>query len=120
VFDKETADLFWSQVDKPNGEGGCWFFRCVRFSAAFAGEVKKYWQPHQVAYILTYGPIPSGQLVRHLCTSRDCMNPAHLRAGTQQENMWDYAVRRMFEFEPGELVGYEDVPEYIPPPFRRK
>lgn len=116
MFDQQQKDLFWANVSKPQGESGCWFYALVRYRI----DGKKSVEPHRAAYMMAHGEIPAGQVVRHLCDSRRCVNPAHLRAGTQRENMWDYSIRRMFAVEPGELIGYEDVPEYIPPPNREK
>jgi DNA invertase Pin-like site-specific DNA recombinase len=46
-----------------------------------------------VVYELTVGPIPEGLFVLHSCDNPPCCNPAHLRAGTQKENIED-AVER--------------------------
>lgn len=40
-------------------------------------------------YEFIVGPIPKGLLIRHLCHNKKCVNPSHLRQGTQKENMQD-------------------------------
>lgn len=44
---------------------------------------------HQVAFELTYGRVPDGLQVNHRCGVGSCVNPLHLYAGTQQQNMDD-------------------------------
>ena len=44
---------------------------------------------HRVAYELTFGPIPEGLVICHICDRGECCNPMHMWAGTQQENMED-------------------------------
>jgi len=42
---------------------------------------------HRVAYEMFVGPIPVGLVIDHLCRNRSCVNPAHLEAVTQRENL---------------------------------
>jgi len=35
------------------------------------------------------GPIPPGMIIMHICDTPACVNPAHLRLGTQAENVKD-------------------------------
>ena len=44
---------------------------------------------HRVAWELTNGPVPVGAFVLHDCDNRRCVNPAHLRLGSFQDNMDD-------------------------------
>ncbi|MGW4467511.1 HNH endonuclease signature motif containing protein [Micromonospora sp. NPDC004704] len=42
---------------------------------------------HRRAYELAIGPIPAGLVIDHLCEVRLCVNPSHLKATTQRENI---------------------------------
>lgn len=43
-------------------------------------------------YEQMFEPLEPGDLIRHLCDNRLCINPEHLRKGTQLENVQD-AIR---------------------------
>jgi len=42
---------------------------------------------HRFTYIATYGPIPDGLEIDHLCRNRACARPDHLEAVTHFENI---------------------------------
>lgn len=49
---------------------------------------------HVAAYLLYKGKIPKGKQVQHTCDNRPCVNPNHLKLGTQKDNMRDCIERR--------------------------
>lgn len=46
---------------------------------------------HRVSYQWAHGTLP--EVVRHTCDNPPCVNPRHLVAGTQDDNMKDMAAR---------------------------
>lgn len=44
---------------------------------------------HRHMYILKYGFIPEGQVIRHKCNNRICVNPDHLIPGSVSDNVHD-------------------------------
>jgi hypothetical protein len=55
--------------------------------------VRKMRKAHQVSYELSVGPIPEGMVVMHTCDNPPCVNPKHLRLGTQLENVEDMRIK---------------------------
>lgn len=64
----------WTSPLNPNGYG--YFLLNGRSMTA-----------HRAAHLLFTGPIPTGTVVDHLCRLKACVNPAHLEAVTQGENV---------------------------------
>ena len=48
---------------------------------------------HRLSYWINIGPIPEGMHVLHSCDRRDCVNPEHLRTGTNADNVVDKLSR---------------------------
>ena len=85
---------FWGKVDRGDPVD-CWLWTASRAPKGYGhiwidGRVQR---ANRVAYELTHGPIPDGQMVRHKCDNPACCNPAHLELGTNKDNMRDRAER---------------------------
>lgn len=82
------ADRFWRKVALTD-DGGCWLWQASFMGVGYGGfsvdGVMRY--AHRVAYELIVGPIPEGLHIDHLCRVRHCVNPSHLEAVTQAENI---------------------------------
>lgn len=98
------TDRFWAKVDRRDPDE-CWLFKGAISSSGY-GSIKvggrrgRTILAHRLAYELTHGPLPqidlegNRVLVCHRCDTPRCCNPAHLRAGTQADNLAEMAVRR--------------------------
>jgi hypothetical protein len=87
--DTPWSGEFWSQVDRSADPSGCWLWR----GKATIDGAPKFTIPgcaratgaQIVAYTLSVGPVPAGNIVWRTCLNKRCVNPAHLSCGTAQE-----------------------------------
>ena len=84
---EQFDDRFLSKVSvEPNT--GCWLWAAQVSPDGYGKFVFEGGQlAHRFSYETTNGSIPDGLQIDHLCRQRSCVNPEHLEAVTQAENM---------------------------------
>jgi len=83
---RSFEDRLWSRVIKTSD---CWIWTGAKNSYGY-GQIHKDGKNvyvHRVSFEIHKGPIPKGLVLDHLCRVRHCLNPDHLEAVTNQENM---------------------------------
>jgi hypothetical protein len=102
-----TRERFWKNVDKrgpnecwpwtgaihPSGHGSIGVSKGDRAELGLRPDLGTI-TVHRLAWILAYGPIPEGKLVRHKCDIPNCCNHEHLELGTAKQNRQDWAERK--------------------------
>ena len=78
---------FWSKVDKTDS---CWLWQAWHNQQSygmFRLRTNKSVLAHRLSYEMAKGAIPDGLVIDHLCGVPACVNPNHLGAVTQKENI---------------------------------
>jgi hypothetical protein len=99
MSDKEKRVPFWKNVSVGQDED-CWNWKGeIEVLTGFGVSTKLVSgadivrRAHRIAYILTFGPVPSDHVVRHTCRNQLCCNPSHLiRMRTHPEEEDEYLV----------------------------
>lgn len=93
----ELSARFWSKVDR-RGQNECWpWLAAVRRKDEGYGAFwfqGRHVPASRMAFTLKYGAPQDGAEICHRCDNPQCCNPAHLFAGTRQQNNADKVQKR--------------------------
>lgn len=90
---KTPPERFFNKVLRT---AGCWLWTGAAKGRNGYGHMNvagAYVSAHRLSYELHIGPIADGLHIMHTCDNRRCVNPAHLVAGTQQDNNADMVAK---------------------------
>lgn len=100
---RSQQERFWKHVRRTDGcwnwQGGCSPDGYGKFAVTAprgATPKQKHFRAHRLSYQLLHGYIHADLVVRHDCDNPLCVNPSHLRLGTQRENIQDCIRRGRF------------------------
>lgn len=86
-------ERFWAKVNKTDG---CWLWtartNAFGYGSASLGHERSA-LAHRVAYEYANGPIPKGMELDHVCRTRACVRPDHLRLATRKQNNENQGLR---------------------------
>jgi len=89
---KTLEERFWEKVDM-RGPDECWEWQACVAGPGYGrigNRDGKTESAHRIAWELTFGAIPKGRQVLHICGNKLCVNPTHLKLmGTLEERFWD-------------------------------
>jgi hypothetical protein len=81
-------------------DNGCWLMRPAQYGYAvvqvYTNGKQKLVRAHRYSYQVFVGSIPEGLVICHTCDVKNCVNPEHLVAGTQKENIQDALNKGIF------------------------
>lgn len=95
IYSEHALKRFRDKINIPEVENDCWEW----ISGVDKNGYGNFWangknvRAHRFAYQIFKGKIPKSLLVCHSCDNPGCVNPAHLKLGTNQDNMNDMVLR---------------------------
>lgn len=97
-----TEERFFALVEKQ--PRGCWVWTASLINGYGSFSVNgRSRRAHRVAYELLVGPLDDNLVIHHTCSNRACVNPKHLQAIDQQNNIAEMLNRRAYERRIAEL-----------------
>lgn len=125
---RDVEERFWEKVDQTLDAEACWLWVGSTTSAGYGQfslptglsgrDRTRFVYAHRFAYELVFGPF-EGYLL-HKCDTPRCVNPWHLRPGTQKENMDDALAKGRLRHMRGETHPSAKVSDVIVDAIRKR
>jgi hypothetical protein len=80
---------FFERVEKTSS---CWIWVGGKHPRGYG--VYKSKRAHRVSYEMHIGPIQKNMVIMHICDNTSCVNPEHLKQGTDMDNMHDMISKK--------------------------
>lgn len=105
---RPDADKFWEKV-AVGAPDECWEWKAGKDVSGYGTFSINGRTQHasRAAWIITHGSIPEGLHILHSCNNPGCVNPAHLRPGTDKENV-DDCIRAGRKVDPPVYYGKQN------------
>jgi hypothetical protein len=101
MLTEKDLERFWKYVEKTDN---CWNWTASLNTYGYGcfWWNRKQHQSHRVSWYIQYGMFPKDCLL-HICDNPKCVNPSHLKEGTQIDNIHDKKNKRRQAY--GERMG---------------
>lgn len=99
---RSPTERYWVKVVKGENPDDCWGWDGPKHRGGYgyitigstADGSRRHIMAHRVSFLIHHGELPDGlPFVLHRCDNPPCSNPAHLFAGTDQDNVHDMASK---------------------------
>jgi hypothetical protein len=83
---KTIQEKFWDHIEKTDS---CWIWNGAKTPGGYGHffHQGQWIYTHRYAYCHWKGCIPTGKVPDHLCYNRACVNPDHLEAVSERDNL---------------------------------